>query len=745
MLPLARRLLLFAAASLLLAFAAPAQAAPRWHKWRGAPTGVFRTGAYSRGQREWIYTNGIHQAQGANTDGKHRTDYFTKPGPIDPGFMQRDVYLAETYDLFGTHRSTHNGDYQLPQDAKRYPEGTADLAEVRLAVEGRYLYVRFAWNSMPRRDAQIATLTFAPQGATPSAVAWPHNARLSSRWSSALTVWGTGGALARRKRRERRVSVRTGNHVTEARIPLNLLPRASWTLGGGAGLSDPKARSRYWTVPAGNATATAPGSRGSTSPTNVWDLLFARDRPWTFDELRQGDDLASGSVGGDTAAVEPRILQGAVVRVAQPPAVTGDLSRVFESRLFQGDGIHKEAGAAGTPSGGSASEGANQTFLYTGRRQYYGMHVPARYPASHGRWPLIVYLHGFTGLPDEAFHNPVGLIDTADKRGYIVATPLGRGDYFYKGQGDLDVLEVIRDVSKRYRIDADRIYLMGHSMGGYGTNNVAMHHPDLFAAVAPAEGTDSIPLHANLRNLPWFEMSAEEDLDTGAKDARSLYGKLSADGYDATLLVYKTKIHEYSSIYDTLPRLFGFFGAHRRVRDPGIVTWTRPGGDMPRVGVRYDGAYWLRGVRSAAGATAQVTVTSRAISHRLDSPGASARTDRTVDEGGPTGRTLAELTQTVPARTPFVSLANALEVSATGALALSADLRRARLVVARGKALNVTVVADRSLRLALNHVAGRRVSVSVDGHPAQIVRLRRGTASLLVSSGHHTLRVAPHR
>jgi hypothetical protein len=283
-------------------------------------------------------------------------------------------------------------------------------------------------------------------------------------------------------------------------------------------------------------------------------------------------------------------------------------------------------------------------------------------------------------------------------------------------------------------------------MGGYGTNNVAMHHPDLFAAVAPAEGTDSIPLHANLRNLPWFEMSAEQDLDAGAKDARSLYGELSADGYDATLLVYQTKIHEYSSIYDTLPRLFSFFGAHRRVRDPGIVTWTRPGGDIPRLGVRYDGAYWLRGVRSVAGATARVTVTSGAIPHRRDDPGAATRApEKLVDEGGPTGRTKAKLAQTTPARSPFEVSSNALQIKASGASALSADLRRARLVVARGKALLVTVDADHSLRVALGHVAGRRVSVSVDGHPAPTVSLRRGTISLLVASGHHTVRLAPHR
>src|SRR3954451_21573117 len=64
---------------LLVLLPAPALAAGPWHRWRGTPTGVFRTATVSRG--EWIATNGIGQALGANTDGKHRTDYFASFDP----------------------------------------------------------------------------------------------------------------------------------------------------------------------------------------------------------------------------------------------------------------------------------------------------------------------------------------------------------------------------------------------------------------------------------------------------------------------------------------------------------------------------------------------------------------------------------------------------------------------------------------------------------------------------------------
>src|SRR4051794_2916291 len=144
--------------ALLCLLAVPAGASA--FDFNGMPTGIFRTATIDAG--EWIYTNGLHQARGANTDGLHRTDYFKAVDPHgdDPTHIPRDLYNALSYDCFGSHRSTHNGDYELPQDATKYPEGTADLAEVRMAIVGDALHVRFEWNSFPSPSAQIATLTF---------------------------------------------------------------------------------------------------------------------------------------------------------------------------------------------------------------------------------------------------------------------------------------------------------------------------------------------------------------------------------------------------------------------------------------------------------------------------------------------------------------------------------------------------------------------------------------------------------
>jgi predicted esterase len=719
-------------ACLLCALAWPAAA---------SADGVFRTATYDKGT--WTYTNGLEQARGANTDGLHREDYFKAVAvPGDPTNDSRDLSYALTYGFFGAYRANHNGDYELPRDPARWPDGTGEVAELSLSLDGDVLVVRWLWNAMPRPDAQIATLTFGDGPARE----WPHGARLSSPYAVALTTWGTGATLG-----DRRVAVSTGDHFTEARVPLSALPDGPWVLRGGSGLADPDDPSRYWEVPAGNASATAPGSGGPASPTNIWGLLFAGDKPWTFDERHQADVLATGEVSGNSVVVDPVVLRARATRGVEP---SGDFSRLFTSRLAGPDGIEKTAGLIrpqAPPEGVSLpprETGFDQSWNYTGRLQWYGMHVPQRYVGSKDKWPLIVYLHGYGCTADEAFFLPVGLIAEADKRGYLVATPHGRGDRFYRGDGDLDVQEVLRDVKRRYRVDPDRVYLMGHSMGGYGTNNVATRHPDQFAAVAPFEGTDSIPLSRNLLHVPWLAVGAVEDLDANAEQARAMYGALSEAGQDATLLVYDLKIHEYSSIYDTLPRLFDFFAAHERDRDPSVVSWTRPlaSDDAPKLGLVYDGAYWVDGVRAAdEKALASVVAESLAIPHVRRDPARAARTSEPREDPGPSGRTRGTLYATVPDKGSPAPRGNALRVLASNAAALTVDLRRARLKVTRRRPLIVRVDSKSPLTLTLRHTRVRRARVRIDrgrrGHGSlqRSVRARKGVLTVKLPTGTHTV------
>jgi len=687
-----------------------------WHNWRAPSGGVFRQGAYCGG--EWVYTNTVQLGNGANSDRLRRADYSQ---PVRP--VSTDVANLLTYDLFGVHRSAHNGDYVLPTDRERWPDFTGELAELRLAADGDELFVRLRYTSMPRPDAQIATLAFATHGLSVAASDWPAGANVRSPWQAALTMWGTGASVTTAGGESVGLvdlggAVRTGDHVVDVRVPLSALPPGPWALTGGAGLADPDDPSRYWMMLPGEATPVRPGNPG-VSDAAVWSLLFARDQPWTFDDGLQSELLWQGDASTARETVDLAALQAG--GTAGAPVRIGRQSRVFESRLDLGDGIERgnvdfvdQRPPGESPVGLPARDPA-RWYQYQGRLQPYSLYVPSSYASAPAdrTFPLIVYLHGLNGYIDEPFGPVLGLEAAAEDRGYLLAGALGRGDNLYRGAGEVDVLEMIADLSAAYRVDPDRIYLMGHSMGAQGTYSVALRNPDLFAAAAPTQTTASPELWRNGRNLPWFHIAAVFDADADGTEAKAIYAQRSVEGWDSTVLNYQSKTHEYSSVYDTLPRLFSFFDTRRRDPSPPIVSYVTPERDDPALGLVHDGAYWVSGlILVTDGEPVSVEAETFGRPHRRIDPAVSTRTVTEVEEGGRSGGdTTAELLQTVPAYGPLLPAQNRATVTLRGARAVVLDL--AAMALTTEAALVLDVDTDAEVELTLVGPGGGATTVIV--------------------------------
>lgn len=739
-------------AALLVLAGAPAatgRAAPApWHSWTGTPTGAARTAVLDAG--EWIYTDAIFEDPGANADGLNEPDYFSflLTGPALPAEERDDVYRALTWNAFGMQRSATDGDYRLPTDRDRWPDFTGEVAEVRLAADAATLHVRLRFTSMPRTDAQVATLTFSTQGTEPRARDWPRNAGVRSPWSTAVTLWDGGGQIADAGGAATDLAdagaARAGDHVLEAQVPLAALPPGPWVLRGGAGLADPADPTRYWTVPAGEPGPDQPGTGADDAPgANVWNLLFADDEAWVWDERVPADLLA----GGDVTAASARVDRAALQAGASQPAATqsGHVRRWHSSRLDEGDGIRRDAPGDQPPPGAELWALApaqlrlrepGVPYFYTGRLQPYDLYVPSGLTGGQAA-PLIVYLHGLNNFVNEPFGNVVGLRERLEDGGYLLASVLGRGDQFYRGPGELDVLEVIADVARHYRVDPDRVYLMGHSMGGYGTHNVATRHPDLFAAVAPAQGQDSPELLANLRHVPWLMMSSVEDIDPGGLQGAQFYETLSELGYDATLLHYPRKTHEYSSIYDSLDDIFALFERSTRAADPATVAYVRPVDDDARLGLAHDGAYWLSGLAIAdPSRRGRADVTSFAIPHRPLLPDAAARTREVADTEGPSGRGEHVRHSTEPAFGAPIATANRAEVALANLSTARLDLDRMRLV-ADGLRLDTSLETDAAL--LLQGADAGTYAVAIDGVEAGEVTAGDGVLALSLPAATDTV------
>ena len=125
--------------------------------------------------------------------------------------------------------------------------------------------------------------------------------------------------------------------------------------------------------------------------------------------------------------------------------------------------------------------------------QHYGLYLPASWDASGDRLhPLQWWLHWRGGEAHTAGAViPKLFRDLGDDHDSIVVSPRGRGtSQWYVGTGHVDFLEVWGDVEALLadRVEWDRVYVTGHSMGGWGSWLLSILYPDRFAAAVPYAG-----------------------------------------------------------------------------------------------------------------------------------------------------------------------------------------------------------------------------------------------------------------
>jgi len=136
---------------------------------------------------------------------------------------------------------------------------------------------------------------------------------------------------------------------------------------------------------------------------------------------------------------------------------------------------------------------------FEGRDRTYLLHTAPR--PSSAPAPLIVVLHGGGSRP-EAMPALTGLLEVADREGFVVVLPAGVEGGWNDGrtgtgqpaqeQGVDDVgfiRAVVEDASKRASVDPRRVFATGISNGAMMSTRLACEASDVFAGIAPVAGT----------------------------------------------------------------------------------------------------------------------------------------------------------------------------------------------------------------------------------------------------------------
>lgn len=185
--------------------------------------------------------------------------------------------------------------------------------------------------------------------------------------------------------------------------------------------------------------------------------------------------------------------------------------------------------ASAAPQQGSGPGDYSFSLRHDGLERRYRVHVPPGYAASKPV-AVLVALHGGGGTMDyQANDERYGLISKSDSAGFIAVFPNGtsrfrRGNLATWNAGnccghardaDVDdvgfIREVVKDVSRRWNVDPQRVFVTGMSNGALMAYRLACEAPDVFRAIAAVAGTDNTRQCSPARPVSVLHIHAKND------------------------------------------------------------------------------------------------------------------------------------------------------------------------------------------------------------------------------------------
>ncbi|TAN36843.1 MAG: phospholipase [Verrucomicrobia bacterium] len=199
----------------------------------------------------------------------------------------------------------------------------------------------------------------------------------------------------------------------------------------------------------------------------------------------------------------------------------------------------------------------------------YLLYLPEDYGKPNKEWPLMLFLHGAGERGDNldmvAKHGPLKVIREGKPLPFVIVAPQCPLLESWPNAVQIAALSaLLDDIAARYRTDADRIYVTGLSMGGFGTWKLAEEFPHRFAAIAPICGKGDPARAESIKDLPIWVFHGAKDPVVPLKNSQDMVDALKKCGSDVKFTIYPEAQHDsWTETYNN-PALYDWFLQHKR-------------------------------------------------------------------------------------------------------------------------------------------------------------------------------------
>lgn len=160
------------------------------------------------------------------------------------------------------------------------------------------------------------------------------------------------------------------------------------------------------------------------------------------------------------------------------------------------------------------------------------------------KYPLVVYIHGAGGRGREIERIATHPFFTETEpflKGVVSVAPQCYANSWF------DIFEQLQDfiahmIAQKY-VDASRVYLIGASMGGYTTWQMAMTHPEWFAAIVPICGGGMYWNAGRLKNMGVWAFHGTEDKSVFCEESQKMVKRVNDCGGNAKLSLLEGVAH----------------------------------------------------------------------------------------------------------------------------------------------------------------------------------------------------------